>query len=108
MDVVLERDRDAVQRTAYAAGGALAIAFVRLVQGPGIDGDDRVQAILVERDAEQRLLDELPGGDSPRAIPSCMPPIVASTTVNGGCCAPRQIPNSATTRHTVGARICTA
>jgi hypothetical protein len=59
VDVVLERDRDPVQRPAQLALGALAVALVGLLERIGIDRDHGVQPVLVERDALQRLPHQL-------------------------------------------------
>jgi hypothetical protein len=59
VDVVLQRDRDAVQRSAHQAPRPLAIALVGLAQRARVDRDDGVQPILVERDAQQVLLHDL-------------------------------------------------
>ena len=58
VDVVLQRDRDAVQRTAQLAGGALAIERVGLLERARVDDDRRVQAILVGAEPHQILTDE--------------------------------------------------
>ena len=64
MNVVLERDGDAVQRTADFAGGALAVALVGFLEGLRVDGDDGVELVLVRGDADERLLDEAVRGDA--------------------------------------------
>ena len=53
VDVVLERDRDAVQRTAHFARRALAVALVGLLERARVDRDRRVQPVLVDRDARR-------------------------------------------------------
>ena len=62
VDVVLERDRDAVQRPADLAGGALAIERVGLFQRLVVDGDDGVDRVFVHRDAREVLRDDLARG----------------------------------------------
>ena len=62
VDVVLERHRDAVERAAQLALRAFTIELVGLLERLGIDGQRRVQAILVHRDPHQVLLDQLTGG----------------------------------------------
>ena len=59
VDVVLERDRNAVQRAADLALRALAVALVGFLQRVGIDRERGVEAIFVERDARQVLLHEI-------------------------------------------------
>ena len=58
VDVVLERYRNAVQRTAYLTGCALGIEAFGICERVRIDRDRRIQEILVERDTCQVLLDE--------------------------------------------------
>ena len=55
VNVVLERDRDTVQRTADASGAALAVALVGLLEGTRVHVQRRVQPIFVQPDAGQRL-----------------------------------------------------
>ena len=64
LDVVLQRDRDAVQRTANLSLRALAIALVGDLERLRVDRDRRVQRVLVQRDAHQILLDDLPRRDA--------------------------------------------
>ena len=59
VDVVLQRDRDAVQRAADLAGRALAVEGVGLLQRLVVDGDDGVDGVLIHRDAGQVLRDDL-------------------------------------------------
>ena len=65
VDVVLERDRDAVQRAAHLALRALAIESFRFPQRVAIHRDRRVQLVLVERDALEVLADQFPRSDAP-------------------------------------------
>ena len=65
LDVVLQRDRNAVQRSANLSGRALAIALVRFLQRIRIDGDRRVQLVLIRGDADEVLQHELVRGDAP-------------------------------------------
>ena len=65
VDVVLERDRDAVQRPAHLPGLALGVEPIGLGQRPGVHRQRRVDALFVERDALQVLLDQLSGRDPP-------------------------------------------
>ena len=62
VDVVLERHRDAVERAAQLALRAFTIELVGLLERLRIDGQRRVQAILVHPDPHQVLLDQLAGG----------------------------------------------
>jgi hypothetical protein len=59
VNVVLERDRDAVQRTPHATQPTLAVAFVGLLERARVHVDGRVQTILVESDPHQRLGDNV-------------------------------------------------
>jgi hypothetical protein len=63
VDVVLERDRDAVQRSAELALRALAIERVGLGERVRIDGQCGVEPIFVHRNPDQVLLDQLARGD---------------------------------------------
>ena len=83
MDVVLERDGDAVQRAADFAGGALAVALAGFLKRIRIDGNDGVQLVLVRGNADERLLDEVVRGDAPSRNAACISGMVASTTLNG-------------------------
>ena len=65
VDVVLERDRDAMQRTAHLARPALAVEGVGLVEGARIDRDRGVDPVFVEGDAQQVLRHQLARGDPP-------------------------------------------
>jgi hypothetical protein len=59
VNVVFQRDRNAVQRPADPAGRALAIERVGVLEGARVDGDSRVHAVLVQREAHEVLLHEL-------------------------------------------------
>ena len=59
MDVVLERDGNAVQRTENAPVRALAVERVGDGERARIHRDDRVQLVLVRRDAREILRDDL-------------------------------------------------
>ena len=63
VDVVLERDRNAVQRTAQLALRALAIERVGFLERLRIHGQRRVQPVFVGRKPNQVLLDQLPRRD---------------------------------------------
>ena len=65
VDVVLQRDRNAVQGTANAAGGALLVHRVGLGEGARVHRDDGVQPVLVGGDARQVRRDQLARGDAP-------------------------------------------
>jgi hypothetical protein len=66
VDVVLEGDGDAVQRTADIAGGAFRVQRVGVRQGPWVHCDDRVQPILVGGNTLQVLFGELARRDPAR------------------------------------------
>ena len=83
LHVVLQPDRDAVQRTAHLALRALAVALVGELQRVRVHRDRGVQPVLVHRDAREVLLDDLMRRTRPSRIAACMSGIVASTTVNG-------------------------
>ena len=53
VDVVFERDRDAVQRAAQSSLRALAIELVGLLERVRVDGDRRVNPVLVHRQAHE-------------------------------------------------------
>ena len=65
VDVVLERDRYAVQRAAYLALRAFAIERLGLFERIAIYGDGRMQLVLVEPDSDEVLLYQLPRRDAP-------------------------------------------
>ncbi len=50
VNVVLQRDRNPVKRTAHLSLSPLTIEFLGFLQRIGIDCDDRVQPILINRD----------------------------------------------------------
>ena len=55
LDVVFERNRDAVERTADFSLRAFAIELVGFLEGVRINGDRGVQDVIVDRDADQVL-----------------------------------------------------
>ena len=59
VNVVLEGDRDSVQRAADLALRAFTIPLVRLLQRMGVHRDDRIQPVLVHRDSRKVLVDDL-------------------------------------------------
>jgi hypothetical protein len=59
VDVVLERNRNPVQRTAHAAGCAFTIAIIGLLQRVRIDVDRRLQRLLIHPQPGKIHLDEL-------------------------------------------------
>ena len=63
LDVVLDGDRNAVQRPADVSLLALAIALVGLFERIGVHGDRRVQLVLIRGDAREALQHELSRGD---------------------------------------------
>src|SRR5262249_8491283 len=65
VDVVLQPDRNSVQRTPKPSLRTLAVTLLSLAQGVWIDRHHRVQLLVVERDPRQILLDELARGDVP-------------------------------------------
>ena len=65
MDIVFERDRNAVERTAHAPLGALLVESVGLGERIGVDRDHRVYALLIKSDAQEVGLDQSTGGDTP-------------------------------------------
>ena len=65
VDVVLESDRDAVERTAHTTLGALLVESVRLCERVGVDRDRRVHALLIEGDAQEVSLDQCTRGEVP-------------------------------------------
>ncbi len=64
-DVVLQGDRDTVQRAANFALGSFPIAFDGLFDGFGIDCESGVEFVFVGGDADEVLRDEFPGGNAP-------------------------------------------
>ena len=66
VDVVLQRDRDAVQRSADAPLGTLAVERVGFLQRFRVDGDGRVEQVLVLGDAREVLLHDLVRGEASR------------------------------------------
>ena len=64
MHVVLERNRNAVERSAHATVGPLTVESVRLRECVGVDGDRGVHALLVEGDAQEVGLDQFARGDA--------------------------------------------
>jgi hypothetical protein len=66
VDVVLERDRNAVERPAHAAGRPLAIERVGLLEGARVDREGGVQSVFVEREPHEVLLNELMRGETAR------------------------------------------
>ena len=83
VDVVLERDRDAVQRAVDASARALAVQRVGDRERVRVHRDDRVELVLVRRDAREVLLHDLARR---RALllerASAARSMLASTTVN--------------------------
>jgi hypothetical protein len=73
-----ERDGNAVQRAANLALRALAIERIGLVERLRIDRQRRVEAVLVHRDADQILLDQLPRGE---LLPAPSPPASAGSSL---------------------------
>ena len=63
VDVVLERDGDAVKRSPHVPARPLRVQGVGFRQGVFVDRDGGVEPLFVERDADQVLGDELPGGE---------------------------------------------
>jgi hypothetical protein len=59
MNVVFQRDRDAVQRAAHTSLRAFRVTRVGLGERSGIDGDRGVDAAVVQRDARQVLGDDV-------------------------------------------------
>jgi hypothetical protein len=59
LNVVLERNRNPVQRSAHASRRALAIPFVGFLERARVHVNDGVEPIFVQRDARERLLHEL-------------------------------------------------
>jgi hypothetical protein len=59
MDVVLERDRDPVERTPHPAPCALDVEAVRLLHRIGIEGDHTVESALIGGDSVQIHLHQL-------------------------------------------------
>jgi hypothetical protein len=66
-DVVLHRDRDAVQRPAQPACRALAVEFIGEFERACVHGQRRVDAVFVLRDAREVLRHQLARGDAPVA-----------------------------------------
>jgi hypothetical protein len=64
MDVVLQRNRDAVQRAAHLAGPPLAIEAIGFLERLRVHRQRGVQFFFIERDANQVLLHELARGDA--------------------------------------------
>ena len=83
VDVVLQRDRDPVQRSADPSLRALAIALVSELECLRIDRDRRVQLVLVGADAHQVLAHDAFDVVRPCSSARRMSGIVVSTTVNG-------------------------
>ena len=59
VDVVLQRDRDAVQRAARLPLRPLAVPLLGLAKGLAVDRDGRVELVLVDGDSRQALEDEI-------------------------------------------------
>jgi hypothetical protein len=64
LDVVLQRDGDAVQGSADLARFPLLIQGARLGQGARVHRDGRVDHVLIGRDADQVLPHQFLGGDA--------------------------------------------
>ena len=71
MDVVLERDRNAVERSANLARGAFAIPRFRFLERMRIHGDDGVELVFVGCDACEVLQDDFSRGDA-ALLHSCL------------------------------------
>ena len=84
VDVVLERDRDPVQRSADASAGALAVERVGDRERVRVHRDDGVQPVLVERDAREVLQHDLARGRALLLERLRMSAMLASTTVKAG------------------------
>ena len=65
VDVVFQRNRDAVQRSAYFSLRALAIARVGFIERSRVERDDGVQPVFVLRNAIEILLDDAARRDAP-------------------------------------------
>src|SRR6185503_8432533 len=64
VDIVLERDGDAVEGTPYPTLSALTIPGVRLLEHPRIHHDDCLELILVKSDPREVFDDDLTGRDA--------------------------------------------
>ena len=71
VDVVLQRDWNAVQRAPHLAGRALAIAFVGILQRVGVDVDRGAEHRLIHPDAREVHLDQ---------VVRCQPPLLHRLT----------------------------
>lgn len=93
VDVVLERDGDAVEGPAHAPGRTLTVQPVGFVQGAGVDRDDGVDAVLVGRDARQYCVTSCLDVIRPDSSAACRSGMPVSTTLNAasisrvGACA---------------------
>ncbi len=65
VNVVFQGDRNAMQWSANFALGPFAVAFVRDLHRLGIHRDRRVQQVLIGRNPQQVLADDLLRGDAP-------------------------------------------
>ena len=65
MDVVLQRDRDAVQRPAQSPLRPLAVELIGFFQGAWVHAGHSVQAVLVLADARQVVRHQLTRGHAP-------------------------------------------
>ncbi len=64
LDIVLQRNRDAVQRPAYAAVRALAVQSIGFLERMGIDRDRGVKLVLISGDSGKILQHQLARGDA--------------------------------------------
>jgi hypothetical protein len=58
MDVVLQRDGNAMQRTPDLSPGALLVKLVGFLERLGIHGNSRMQLVVVDRNALEVLLNQ--------------------------------------------------
>jgi hypothetical protein len=59
VDVVLESDRDAVERASDSPGAPFAVALVGVGERTRVDRDRCVQPIFIGRDSQERLGDNV-------------------------------------------------
>ena len=82
VDIVFDRDRDAVQRPANVCLGTLAVQLVGLFESVWVHGNRRVQLVFVQGDADKILRDQLSRCDCFFSIAVRIAGMLFSTTVS--------------------------